>query len=112
MTLAVSVVEKFLQTHDHSSAVRAISALELWHKYTCQELVHLFLERDDVDAAEVACEERGTQEEKETFVTRLLSAGKFKHGVRLSRQWGIGTLMEQVCVLSVCVCVSSVYACV
>ena len=37
-------------------AVRAICALRLWHHYTCARMVDVFVERDDWDAAEVACQ--------------------------------------------------------
>ena len=40
-------------------------------------------------------EEHGSPAEKEAFVTRLLSSGRFKSGLRLSRQWSIGGLQEE-----------------
>ena len=91
-----ALVEKMLEEREHGSAIRAIWLLgEHFSKdlYPCAQLVDLFVQRQDWDAAEIACAEVGGAGDKEALVMRLLSNGKFKQGLRLSREWDIEWLL-------------------
>jgi hypothetical protein len=93
-----ALVERMLEEKEHGSAIRAIWLLgEHFSKdlYPCARLVDLFVQRHDWDAAEIACAEGGGAGDKEALVVRLLSNGKFKQGLRLSREWGIEWLLLQ-----------------
>jgi len=90
-----ALVERLLEEQQHGSAIRAIALLRLFAHYPCARLVELFVLRHDWDAAEVACQEGGGAGDKEALVLRLLSNGKYKQGLRLSREWGIEWLLQQ-----------------
>jgi len=93
-----ALVERLLEEKEHGSAIRAIWLLgEHFSKdlYPCARLVDLFVQRQDWDAAEIACAEGGGAGDKEALIMCLLSNGKFKQGLRLSREWGIEWLLLQ-----------------